>query len=353
MTSDTSTETDEKPDSLEIPPRRRAPLFATILAAIAVIALIAAFLLGKGGDSDDAAAEGGTTAVKIGQAAGTAAKPTAIDVPVVEEIRAKVPEAILDRGTLKIGHGALPAGTPPLTFVGTDNTTLTGSEPDFARLVAAALGLKPEPANATWQNMFVGLDAGTTDVAISNVTVTEERKQKYDFASYRTDDLGFATVGTNTWTFDGDYHALEGLKVAVGSGTNQEKILLEWQAKLKAEGKKLDVKYFPDNPATWTALESGQIDAYLGPNPAIVYQLAGTGSTFRSAGTYSGAGESLQGLIAAASKKDSGLVEPLAEAIDYLIENGQYATWLKTYHLSSEAVEKSEINPPGLPLENE
>ncbi|MFD7073090.1 ABC transporter substrate-binding protein [Nocardioides sp. NPDC059952] len=359
-TEPTDAETTDKPDpkpdspSPEIPPRRRTPLIVAAVAVVAVIAIVAAFLLGRGSDEETATeTDGEVTSVKIGEVAGVAAKPTSIEVPVVEEIRAKVPAEILERGTLKIGQGALPAGFPPLAFVGTDNTTLTGSEPDFGRLIAAVLGLKPELANATWQNLFVGLDAGTSDVAISNVTDTEERKQKYDFASYRQDNLGFATAGTSTWKFDGDYRALDGLKVAVGSGTNQEKILLEWQAKLKAEGKKLDVKYFPDNPATWTALESGQIDAFFGPNPGIAYQIAGTDDTFRNAGTFSGAGESLQGLIAATTKKDSGLVEALADAINYLIENGQYATWLKTYGLSNEAVEKSEINPPGLPLENQ
>jgi polar amino acid transport system substrate-binding protein len=57
-------------------------------------------------------------------------------------------------------------------------------------------------------------------------------------------------------------------------------------------------------------------------------------------------------LIAATSKKDSGLAKPIADAINYLIEKGQYAKWLAAWHLSNEAVAKSEVNPPGLPLDN-
>ena len=72
----------------------------------------------------------------------------------------------------------------------------------------------------------------------------------------------------------------------------------------------------------------------------------------RNAGTFSGAGSTLQGLIAATAKKDSGLAKPLADAIDHLIKNGQYAAWLKAWNLSNEAVAKSEVNPPGLPLDN-
>jgi polar amino acid transport system substrate-binding protein len=54
----------------------------------------------------------------------------------------------------------------------------------------------------------------------------------------------------------------------------------------------------------------------------------------------------------ATAKKDSGLAKPLADAINHLIKNGQYAKWLAAWNLSNEAVAKSEINPPGLPLDN-
>jgi hypothetical protein len=57
-------------------------------------------------------------------------------------------------------------------------------------------------------------------------------------------------------------------------------------------------------------------------------QAANTPNPTRSAGKYSGAGATLQGLIAATTKKGNGLVQPLADAINYLIQNGQYAKWL-------------------------
>lgn len=57
----------------------------------------------------------------------------------------------------------------------------------------------------------------------------------------------------------------------------------------------------------------------------------------------------LQGLIAATTKKDNGLVKALADALDKIIENGTYAKVLKRRGPSGEAVAKSEINPPGLP----
>jgi polar amino acid transport system substrate-binding protein len=335
----------------------RRSLIRGITAATAVASL-AAGLAACGGNSDaatttDTAAKSGE--VVIGQVSNGAAKQTTIKVSEVKSISAELPAALKKSGKLEIGIGALPAGSPPLAYVGSDQKTLTGAEPDFGRLVAAVLGLKPEVKNSTWENLFVGIDSGKVDVAFSNVTDTEERKKKYEFASYRQDNLAFTVPKKSTWNFDGDYENLAGKTVSVGSGTNQEKILLEWKAKLAKEGKKLTVKYFQDSNSVYLALASGKIDVYFGPNPGIAYhnrQTANTPNATRTAGTYSGAGASLQGLIAATAKKDSGLAEPLADAINHLIKNGQYAEWLKAYNLSNEAVAKSEVNPPGLPLDN-
>lgn len=341
---------------------RYARAATTAAAGIAAAAVLASCSSSGSGASGAPAPAGGTisggsqsTTVSVGTLSNGAAKEVQLAVPQVSSIRAEVPKSVLDSGQLVIGEGALPAGFPPLAFVGSDQKTLTGSEPDLGRLVAAVLGLKPVVTNATWDNLFVGIDSGKTDVGISNITDTEERKQKYDFACYRQDNLGFEVLKKNSWNFDGNYKNLAGLTVAVGSGTNQEKILLEWQHKLKAEGKTLTVKYFPDANSTYLALDSGKIDAYFAPNPGIQYhtvQDANTPNPTRNAGKWSGAGATLQGLICATTKKGNGLVQPIADAINYLIKNGQYAKWLAAWNLSNEAVPSAKINPPGLPLTN-
>jgi polar amino acid transport system substrate-binding protein len=326
-----------------------------IAAASTAVVVLGGVLAACGGSSTGAAGSGGPTTVAVGAVSNGAAKEASVTVPVVDAIRAELPQAIRDSGTLNVGLGLLPAGSPPLGYVGTDQTTLTGSEPDLARLVAGVLGLEPKLNNATWENLFVGIDSGRTDIGFSNITDTEQRKLKYDFSCYRKDNLGFETLASSNWTFDGNYQALAGKKVSVGAGTNQEKILLEWQKKLEAEGKTLDVEYYPDSNGTYLALASGRVDAYFAPNPSVSYhvtQSATTPNPTRSAGTFSGAGASLQGLICATSKKDSGLAKPVTDAINYLIQNGQYKAWLDSWNLANEAVPASQMNPPGLPITN-
>ncbi|RKH79299.1 ABC transporter substrate-binding protein, partial [Corallococcus praedator] len=136
---------------------------------------------------------------------------------------------------------------------------------------------------------------------------------------------------------------------AVGSGTNQEKILVDWNDQNVAEGlAPIDIKYYQNATDYYLALSSGRIDGYFGPNPTAQYHVGSLGET-KVIGTFSGAGEALQGEIAVLTKRDNGLAKAFADAIDHTIENGTYQQVIDRWNLGSEAVASSEINPPGLP----
>ncbi|WP_093607755.1 ABC transporter substrate-binding protein [Streptomyces indicus] len=316
-------------------PRRFA---ASLLAASALV--LAACGNPEAGTTDVAAAPGSKTRID------TSPDRKRITTAKVDAIAAQVPEEIRERGTLEIVDSS--GSAAPLTFYATDNKTVIGVEPDLAHLVADVLGLKPRINTVSWENIFVGLDSAKYDVGFSNITVTEERKEKYDFATYREDNLGFAAKKGSGLKVAGP-EDVAGLKVAVSSGTNQEKLLVEWSKENEKAGREpVDIKYYQSESDTYLALRSGRIDLYVGPNPTAAYHAVTSGNT-EVVGTYSGAGATLQGLIAATTKKDSGLAKPLAAALNHVIENGSYAKVLARWGLSDEAVPKSEINPPGLP----
>ncbi|MBQ1114369.1 MULTISPECIES: ABC transporter substrate-binding protein [Streptomyces] len=257
-----------------------------------------------------------------------------------------VPEAIRERGTLRLGASA--EAVPPLGFYATDDRTRIGSEIDIATLVADTLGLKPEFEQVSWENLFVGLDSSKFDGVLSNVTVTEERKEKYDFATYRLDNIAFEAKKGSGWKVR-EPADVAGKTISVSSGTNQEKILVEWSEKNVEAGREpVDIKYFQKDTDYYLALQSGRIDAHLGPSPVAAYHVASAGQS-EIVGQLSGAGGGLQGKIAATTKKGSGLVEAYAAAIDHIVRDGSYGKVLERWGLSGEAVEKSEINPPGLP----
>jgi polar amino acid transport system substrate-binding protein len=265
-----------------------------------------------------------------------------------EAAAALLPARVRDRGTLVVG-GGFGSGSVPLGFYADDNKTPIGLEVDIAHLVAEALGLTPQIEVTSWENLFVGLDSGKYDAGFSNITVTEKRKQKYDFATYRKDDIAFEAKKGGTWRVTGGKD-IAGRTIAVGSGTNQEKILVDWnEANVKAGLPAATIRYFQQNSDTYLALSSGRIDAYFGPNPSVAYHVQTSGET-ETIGKFSGAGPALQGLIAATTKKDSGLVGAYRAALDAVIADGSYAKVLARWNVSNEAVDRSEINPPGLPL---
>lgn len=261
-------------------------------------------------------------------------------------IAAGVPEEVRKTGKITIGGSAGTA--PPLRFYATDDKTPIGVETDIAVLIAQVLDLEPQLEVSSWENLFVGLDSGAYQLGLSNITVTEARKDKYDFATYRLDTLAFEAKKGGTWKVE-DPEDVAGRTIAVGSGTNQEKILVDWSQRNEDKGlEPTDIKYFQNSSDYYLALESGRIEAYLGPNPTAAYHVATSGKT-EIIGSFSGGGGDIVGKIAATTKKDSGLVEPVAEALNLLIKNGKYAEVLERWGLSSEAVPTSEINPPGLP----
>ncbi|MDX3000879.1 ABC transporter substrate-binding protein [Kribbella solani] len=307
------------------------------VALLAPLALLT--LAGCGAESKATAAETGVN---------TSAEQHRITTPKNAAAAALLPAKVRDRGTLVVG-GGFGSGSVPLGFYADDNKTPIGLEVDIAYLVADALGLKPEIEVTSWENLFVGLDSGKYDAGFSNITVTEKRKQKYDFATYRKDDIAFEAKKGGSWRVTGGKD-IAGKTIAVGSGTNQEKLLVDWnEANVKAGLPAATIKYFQKNTDTYLALSSGRIDAYFGPNPSIAYHVQTSGET-ETIGKFSGAGPSLQGLIAATTKKGDGLAKAYQAALNAAIADGSYAKVLARWNVSNEAVTTSELNPPGLPL---
>jgi polar amino acid transport system substrate-binding protein len=263
----------------------------------------------------------------------------------VDAIAALVPAEIRTRGSLVVGTTG--NGTPPLSFRADDDKTVIGVEPDLAQLVADVLGLKLDLRASSWENLFLSVENRQFDAGFSNITVTEERKDKYDFATYRKDTIAFEVRAEKNITVR-EPKDIAGLTLGVSAGTNQEQILLRWDQQNKEAGlAPVKFQYYQATSDYYLALQSGRIDAYAGPNPTSAYHVAVEGKT-KIVGTVSGGG-TIPADIAAMTKKDDGLVKALQQALDTVIKNGQYAEVLKRWNLASEALPASEVNPQGLP----
>ncbi|PTA92525.1 ABC transporter substrate-binding protein [Kosakonia sp. H7A] len=237
--------------------------------------------------------------------------------------------------------------SPPLTVFADDNKTLLGSEVDIARLVADSLGLELNVVPTSWEDWPLGVTSGKYDAAISNITVTKARKEKFDFATYRKDSLGFYVKSTSPLKSIEKAEDIAGLRIIVGSGTNQEAILLAWNAEnLKKGLKPFTPIYTKDDAAQTLALQSGRAYAYFGPNVIGAWKAALTGKT-RLVGSVDG-GWPKAAHIAVTLRKGSGLAEPVQTALNGVIKNGDYDKVLNRWGEGVERLPTSEINPAGL-----
>ncbi len=76
---------------------------------------------------------------------------------------------------------ATDAQFPPMEFVD-DTKEIVGFDVDLMNAIAASQGFQVEFKNTAWDGIFAGLEGGAYDAIMSAVTITDERKQTYDFS---------------------------------------------------------------------------------------------------------------------------------------------------------------------------
>jgi polar amino acid transport system substrate-binding protein len=263
---------------------------------------------------------------------------------------AKNPQAIskipadfrfVEPGTLTVAISAL--NSPPLALLASDNKTRIGSDPDIARLLADSLGLKLKLVPTAWEDWPLGITSGRYDVALVNIAVTEQRKTKFDFATYRADSLAFSVKSTSEIQSISKPADVAGLRVIVGSGTNQERILLGWNEQNQREGLKPALPiYLTDDASGNLYIQSGRADVMFGPQSVAAYKAALTGQT-----RVVGLGPK-KAYVATTTKKGNGLVYALQAALDAAIVQSEYQQVLARWGEQGEGVAASEVNPPGI-----
>lgn len=247
----------------------------------------------------------------------------------------------VEPGTLTVAISAL--NSPPLALLASDNRTRIGSDPDIARLLAGSLGLKLKLVPTAWEDWPLGITSGRYDVALVNIAVTEQRKTKFDFATYRVDSLAFSVKSTSNIAQISGPADLSGRKVIVGSGTNQERILLGWNEENKTAGRPPALPvYLTDDASGNLYIQSGRADVFFGPQSTAAYKAALSGTT-----KVVGLGPK-KAWVATTTKKGNGLVYALQAALDGAIARGEYQQVLARWGEQGEAVVQSAVNPPGI-----
>ena len=161
-------------------------------------------------------------------------------------------QKIKDAGVINVG---LEGTYPPFSFVD-ENGKLAGFEVEFSEALANKLGVKVKLQPTKWDGILAALESKRLDAVINQVTISEERKKKYDFSTpYTVSGIQALTQKKD----DGKFKTaadLGGHKVGVGLGTNYE----QW---LKDNVPTAIIKTYDDDPTKYQDLRVGRIDAIL------------------------------------------------------------------------------------------
>ncbi|OQP33972.1 MULTISPECIES: cystine ABC transporter substrate-binding protein [Pantoea] len=180
---------------------------------------------------------------------------------------------VKDKGELRVG---LEGTYPPFSFQD-ERGKLTGFEVEFAEQLAQHLGVKAKLQPTKWDGMLASLDSKRIDVVINQVTISDERKKKYDFSTpYTISGVQALTMKAKAGTISKP-EDLAGKKVGVGLGSNYE----QW---LRDNVKGVDIRTYDDDPTKYQDLRSGRLDAILVDRLAALDLVKKTGDTMAVAG---------------------------------------------------------------------
>jgi putative glutamine transport system substrate-binding protein len=181
-------------------------------------------------------------------------------------------QAIIDRGVLRVGVKNAVIGfgyQDPLT------KEYSGLEISLAEKIAEKLGVSVEYTAVTAATRTELLDSGDIDCVLATFTITEERKQNWDFSTpYYTD---YVTVLVEDSSGIKSLTDLTDKKVGVSSGSTSAKALVKAMLEAGIISKDsfneetfdpatwttgVSFQQFDDYPTISTALSAKQIDAF-------------------------------------------------------------------------------------------
>ncbi len=157
-----------------------------------------------------------------------------------------------DEPTVRFGTEAADA---PFEFKGADGT-LQGAEIELGNALCDRMKVKCVWVNMDFDGLIPALNAQKIDAALSQMSVTTERRQSVDFTDRLTDVPAQFVAAKDSGITDAPA-TLKGKTIGVQSGTTHERYLNE---KLKGI---VEVKVYQNQDDAFLDLQAGRIDATL------------------------------------------------------------------------------------------
>lgn len=279
----------------------------------------------------DATDPGGTN--RVGVANGPAPSDPALAPGAVASIAATVPAEIRATGRLVIGVNVPYA---PNEFKDT-NGELVGFDVDLMNAIGRTLGLKPEYRETAFEAIIPSVRAEDFKVGMSSFTDTADRESAVDFVTYfKAGTLWAQRPGS---TVDPDNAC--GLRVGVSYGALQEtdEIPAKSEACVARGMAPIEsVAYVRQDDLT-AAVINGELEAMSADSPVTGFAIKTSGGGLEAAG----------GVFDSAPygwpvAKGSALSQSLRQALEHLMQTGEYRTIATMWGVEKGMIDKPEIN---------
>ncbi|WNB91471.1 transporter substrate-binding domain-containing protein [Bacillus sp. NEB1478] len=219
-----------------------------------------------------------------------------------------------DKNVLTIGTEAT---YPPFSYRDKKTNDITGYDVEVAKEVAKRLDMKPKFVATEWKNMFTSLDSKRFDVVANQVTVTDERKQKYEFSTPYTVSGGQIIVNKDNKDIKG-IDDIKGKTVGTTQGSNYAKVAEEAGAK---------TKYYKGIAQVLSDLDVNRVDAAMNDQLFILTELKKTDYNVKAVGEPFNKNK----MAFTFRKDDKELVKKVNKALEDMKKDGTLAKISKKY----------------------
>lgn len=143
---------------------------------------------------------------------------------------------------------------------------IVGYDIDMIKAIAQKAGLKIRIVNTPWTGIFAALNNGDVDLVISGVTITDKRKQSYDFSAPYFEARQLIAVPANSTAKS--LKDLAGKKIAVVNASTGDDTASREFGKTNP-----DIRRFENTPTIISELANGGVDAAIGDNGVIAFRV--------------------------------------------------------------------------------
>lgn len=227
--------------------------------------------------------------------------------------------ATTESGVSLVSEGKLTVCTNPpyAPFEYEENGKIVGLDADIAAAIASDLGVEAEMFTTSFEGIQSGvaLSSNQCDIALSGITITDERKTVMNFTdSYVDDNLAILVPAGSDIKSDAD---LSGRNIGVQQATSGEKYSQDAGA---------NTVQYEDNGLLLQAVQTGQVDAIVG-NITVLSEMLTSDSSLSVVQEIE-TGEQIAGAVAT---ENTALLDSANATLKKMEEDGRMADLREKY----------------------